>query len=61
MSNVRHKPLMTTNRPPLLDATPPHSDADMAHFAELVETAPEFADVRSVSEDVDALAGECIT
>jgi hypothetical protein len=60
MSDVRHSHTMSTDRPPLPHAAQPLSDADMTRLAELVEQGPEFVAVRSVSEDVDALAGECI-
>jgi flagellar motor component MotA len=32
----------------------------MAQLAAMVETEPEFADLRAVSDDVDAVAGESV-
>ena len=52
---------MNTNSPTLPPVTPLSSDAEITRLAELIEQIPEFAAVRSVSEDVDTLAGECIT
>ena len=60
MSDVRHKHTMNTNSPALPPATPLSSDAEIARLAALVEQVPVFAAVRAVSEDVDAIAGECI-
>lgn len=61
MSDVRQKHSMNTNSPTLPPVTPLSSYAEITRLAELIEQSPEFAAVRSVSEDVDTLAGECIT
>jgi Arc/MetJ-type ribon-helix-helix transcriptional regulator len=35
-------------------------DRELAHWAQMVETDPVFADVRAVSDDVNNVAGEAI-